>query len=385
MKIYYPKDKDGNSIGFRTPESYVYDENGNNLSDKLNDIDDEIDTKANKSYVDARLQDNACKNLLDYRDINTRTSASVTYKNNNDGTFTMNGTANGWGGIEHLLSLSLGTYTFSTRETYDNINVWISYNGSHYTNGDTFEIIDDSNAYFVIQVQSGETVEDLTIAAQIEYGTEATEYEQFFLTNRDLKKEIDEIEVGGTNLLLSTNQGTAGWGIVKTDATITTESVTVLGVNAYKLTITSTDSNYLVPFYAPVNHDKMVVGETYTLSFDIYSSIEKNFWVSYETGDGKYRCGEFTAYDVPAGEWYHHEKTTTFNDVDPNQGQGIYFSLNTVGEYIIANLKLEKGNKATDWSPAPEDKVSNGDLSSFDFSTLSDDQITQLKTALGLS
>ena len=32
-----------------------------------------------------------------------------------------------------------------------------------------------------------------------------------------------------------------------------------------------------------------------------------------------------------------------------------------------------------------EDKVSNGDLSSFDFSTLSDDQVSQLKTQLGLS
>ena len=36
MKVYYPKDKDGNIISFATPESQVYDSNGNKLSEKLN-------------------------------------------------------------------------------------------------------------------------------------------------------------------------------------------------------------------------------------------------------------------------------------------------------------------------------------------------------------
>ena len=38
MKFYYPKDKDGNSIGFMTPESQVFDRNGVSLTEKLSKI-----------------------------------------------------------------------------------------------------------------------------------------------------------------------------------------------------------------------------------------------------------------------------------------------------------------------------------------------------------
>lgn len=40
MKFYYPKDMDGNVIGFKTPESQVYDKAGKSLTDKLNEIYD---------------------------------------------------------------------------------------------------------------------------------------------------------------------------------------------------------------------------------------------------------------------------------------------------------------------------------------------------------
>ena len=36
MKFYYPKDMDGNVIGFKTPESQVYDSSGTSLTTKLN-------------------------------------------------------------------------------------------------------------------------------------------------------------------------------------------------------------------------------------------------------------------------------------------------------------------------------------------------------------
>ena len=38
MKFYYPKDMSGNIIGFKTPESQVYDKTGKSLTDKLNEI-----------------------------------------------------------------------------------------------------------------------------------------------------------------------------------------------------------------------------------------------------------------------------------------------------------------------------------------------------------
>jgi hypothetical protein len=42
MKIYYPKDANGNTLGFRTPEAFVYDTNGQSLTDKLNAINSNL-------------------------------------------------------------------------------------------------------------------------------------------------------------------------------------------------------------------------------------------------------------------------------------------------------------------------------------------------------
>ena len=38
MKFYYPKDKNGNRIGFKTPETQVFDSEGVSLADKMVEI-----------------------------------------------------------------------------------------------------------------------------------------------------------------------------------------------------------------------------------------------------------------------------------------------------------------------------------------------------------
>lgn len=47
MKFYYPKDMNGNVIGFKTPESQVYDASGTSLTDKLSSINSSLSTVAN--------------------------------------------------------------------------------------------------------------------------------------------------------------------------------------------------------------------------------------------------------------------------------------------------------------------------------------------------
>ena len=44
MRAYYPKDSNGNIIGFKIPESFVYDENNKILSDKITTYESEIST-----------------------------------------------------------------------------------------------------------------------------------------------------------------------------------------------------------------------------------------------------------------------------------------------------------------------------------------------------
>lgn len=56
MKIYYPKDKNGNQIGFRTPESYVFDKSGKSLTDKLAELNSNISNSTSNYATKQELQ-----------------------------------------------------------------------------------------------------------------------------------------------------------------------------------------------------------------------------------------------------------------------------------------------------------------------------------------
>ena len=58
------------------------------------------------------------------------------------------------------------------------------------------------------------------------------------------------------------------------------------------------------------------------------------------------------------------------------------------GDYSFSNVKLEKGNKATDWSPAPEDQVSDWnttDVNSFSFIKNKPTQLSQFTDNIGVA
>lgn len=46
MKFFFPKDSNGNPIGFKTPESMVYDTSGKSLASKFLEMEDGIILKA---------------------------------------------------------------------------------------------------------------------------------------------------------------------------------------------------------------------------------------------------------------------------------------------------------------------------------------------------
>jgi len=71
--------------------------------------------------------------------------------------------------------------------------------------------------------------------------------------------------------------------------------------------------------------------------------------------------------------------TTTWQEAN-----GIAFHLGfagLVGTYIFKNIKLEKGNKATDWTPAPEDKADENQTINYDLSAEPAETGTKNKTA----
>src|SRR5699024_8361562 len=58
---------------------------------------------------------------------------------------------------------------------------------------------------------------------------------------------------------------------------------------------------------------------------------------------------------VQDGAWHRYSVTFKFDSTDRTSAKILLGNGKVGTEFFIRNLKLEKGTKATDWSPAPED------------------------------
>lgn len=201
-----------------------------------------------------------------------------------------------------------------------------------------------------------------------------------------LETKVDGISVGGRNLLRGTNQGTTNWGWSMQTGGRTIEEYLDGGVRAVKMTRDAVEqTGWSVITYA-VSEDAYTLLEPnteYTLSFDYKPSVATTNGVmfSIRRGDGSNAATNEGGYwkEIPANEWTHVSGTFMTVENIPD------FSLNSTEIYItrlpttvnsvhiFKNLKLEKGNKSTDWSPAPEDPAGslsvNSDYSKVDINT----------------
>ena len=173
---------------------------------------------------------------------------------------------------------------------------------------------------------------------------------------QDITTAVSELEVGGRNLIPDSGyEGTSGseatWGtwIAKTieDGNNSEKSLgiraTGTGVDAYAARSISRPPNGI-----------------YTLSMDIKASEPCGLCGGvYLQCDGGSYCG---CPDLVAGteittKWKRFKKT--FQIADNWNSNAVRIILRPAGNTQIVvsydNIKLEKGNKATDWTPAPED------------------------------
>lgn len=96
-------------------------------------------------------------------------------------------------------------------------------------------------------------------------------------------------------------------------------------------------------------------GETYTLSawVRVDTALDNNknkIFLRTDSGD---RPILTIPMDAEVGTWIRYQNTHTFiSDRVPSY---FYMLIGLNGAITVSNLKLEKGNKATDWTPAPED------------------------------
>lgn len=167
------------------------------------------------------------------------------------------------------------------------------------------------------------------------------------------QEEVEKIEIGGRNLLKFTKAPTVtgdyntGWRTWSGTPTNTPEGIKI-----------TNDAPGVASFRIPlVYEDAVVGGEEVTLSFEYranFSSAIATIYLICKTGGNK-----VTYINLPSvseTEWNKYSGTVSFSSTEGQVTESILIPYNP-GWFEIKNgtLKLEKGNKATAWTPAPED------------------------------
>lgn len=187
------------------------------------------------------------------------------------------------------------------------------------------------------------------------------------------KGELDAIEIGGRNLLLKTDVSTYGVGgfVAHSNGTVSVDTI-----NTYKdkPTMLVTPASDATGAAGAVNlYDGAVqlrAGETYTYSCMIRSSIDVAFthnslghFQTYSAETGAIHNASIlkNGCSLVAGEWTRASIVFEVTADCLFRSYLIYFK--DVAQTInVCELKLEKGNKATDWTPAPEDMATSEDV-----------------------
>ncbi|WP_373845087.1 hypothetical protein [Clostridium sp.] len=132
------------------------------------------------------------------------------------------------------------------------------------------------------------------------------------------KNEIDAIKIGGRNLILNT--GT---------------------------TISKTGSGWVTSNW--ILSEQMVTGD-YIISFKYTITVADAIGISLGNSSGAYDGSYELATTLSSGTDIYYSKSVHFTRDE--QTNLAFYTNQTI---TISELKLEKGDKATDWSPAPED------------------------------
>lgn len=178
------------------------------------------------------------------------------------------------------------------------------------------------------------------------------------------------IVVGGRNLATNTNKGTTGWDWNMQTGGYSQESVYETGVNTCKLTRDSVkQSGWSVIEFSYIGRTKWEADTNYTVSVDVKASVSTSMDPSFRHGNSSnmliQSCKAVNNKTV-ANVWtklvWVVKSATT---LPSGTSQNTYFTgmnSNVGVSYQFKNLKIEKGNTATDWTPAPEDYVSYVDV-----------------------
>lgn len=168
-------------------------------------------------------------------------------------------------------------------------------------------------------------------------------------TKKEVTQSIKDLQIGGRNLLRNSNflNGTFGWATEENCKIAASLSDTLKEKNAYVLIIANTGNGRA---YNNSRTDKYHLAKTqYTLQFKYKTDDSSPVTFKVGVADSGYIIGNITA---PADNTWR-KFTATYTA--PITGSLTIRITSGTGRILIGVPKLEYGNKATDWTPAPED------------------------------
>lgn len=179
-------------------------------------------------------------------------------------------------------------------------------------------------------------------------------------TAADITAAVNAVGIGGRNLLYdSTGNIKNGWSgntVVNVGGGISGNclSVSRTGYSGNARYFGISKRHFLTDF---------AVGTSYTLSAwikvrsDVGLDASGYVMARFRSTDDKklYALSLTVGSQTEKDKWIYYEKTWTINDSDIAKLECVALALDKNGMIEACNIKLEKGTKATDWSPAPEE------------------------------
>ena len=201
------------------------------------------------------------------------------------------------------------------------------------------EVADDAKAK---AEQAQEDLADLTNkvtanTTKIEQNADAIKLQATKIT--ETSNKIDNLEIGGRNLLLSTQTFQLPFQYRGTATTLVKDSD-----GFYYTNLRNTFSNYVYQYL------DLKVNQKYTLS--LYAKCDSN--VTLEVKDDSVNNIVLTYINLDSKDWKLYTSTfvVTKNAAQPKIA---FLTRQDTATVYLKKIKLELGDKATDWTPAPED------------------------------
>lgn len=155
----------------------------------------------------------------------------------------------------------------------------------------------------------------------------------------EANNKIDNLQIGGRNLLLSTQTFKPNFGLRGAPETPTKD---VDGF--YYVSLSNSFLNYIYQFI------DLVLGQTYTISF--VAKCDSN--VQLEIKDDSYNNVALAYATIDSKDWKLYS-TTFVVGIKKDTPKVCFLTRQDSATIYIKKIKLELGNKNTDWTPAPED------------------------------